>query len=90
MDFRALLGKKEETLIFVMNKIPTIERLLERITSFLYRNEWEENRVIYSLNTVGWIFELSLTSRRRRSLFKFKDSDAGRGGSWFVPHAIRQ
>jgi len=73
-----------------MNKMPSTERLLEWITSFLYRNEWEENKVIYCLNTVAWVFELSLTSRRRRSLFKVKDSDAGRGGSWFVPHAIRQ
>jgi hypothetical protein len=73
-----------------MNKRPSIERLLERITSFLYGNEWEENRMIYCLNTVEWIFELSLTSRRRRSLFKLKDSNAGQGGSWFVPHAIRQ
>jgi len=45
---------------------------------------------IYCINTIAWSFELSLISRRRRSLFKLKDSDAGRGGSWFVAHAIRQ
>jgi hypothetical protein len=70
--------------------MPSTKRLLEWITSFLYRNEWEENRVIYYLNTAACVFDLSLTSRRRQSLFKVKDSDAGRGGSWFVPHAIRQ